>query len=163
MSSSSSEYEASGHDFIREALLKHRRGEFDPKLDASNSTLKSKALGLTSGYFFEDALRKRGREILDSYDPKKFKRSRINPHSIFWMVSSMAVFYFTDFYVAIRIDPRVDWAWLYSGIAFLSTTLLIAITCIVWYHYIQGVSDYDKQFPYLVPMATVCFIAGMAW
>ncbi len=54
-------------------------------------------------------MKRKGRKILESYDPEKRKKSKINPHSIFWMVASMALFYYTDFYIAVRIDPRIDW------------------------------------------------------
>jgi hypothetical protein len=46
-----------------------------------------------------------GEEILSNHDPKQ--KSRVNGHSIFWMVAALCVFYYTDFYMALRIDPRI--------------------------------------------------------
>ena len=45
-------------------------------------------------------------KILEKYKPRKL--GRINTHSVGWMVASMAVFFFTDFYAAVRYDDSID-------------------------------------------------------
>ena len=56
-------------------------------------------------------------ENLDEATRKKFEkkfgnyRSRDYPYSIqnvLWMMGSIALFYYTDFYIAVRYDPRVN-------------------------------------------------------
>jgi hypothetical protein len=54
-----------------------------------------------------DRLQKKGRKILEENDPKKKSKAMLNIHMVFWMVASMAVYYYTDFYMAIKVDPRV--------------------------------------------------------
>ena len=54
-----------------------------------------------------DQLQKEGRRILEENDPKKKSKTMLNIHMVFWMVASMVVYYYTDFYMAIKIDPRV--------------------------------------------------------
>lgn len=66
-------------------------------------------------YFFEfiERIKEEGERILKENDPKQ--TSRINPHSVFWMVAAIAVFYYTDFYIAVRFDPRIHrWVYIYS-------------------------------------------------
>ena len=60
-----------------------------------------------NAFLILDKLQKEGRKILEENDPGKKPKSFVNIHMVFWMVASMAVFYYTDFYVAVRIDPRV--------------------------------------------------------
>ena len=54
---------------------------------------------------FIERIKEEGERILKENAPGK--TSRINPHSIFWMVAAIAVFYSTDFYIAVRFDPRI--------------------------------------------------------
>lgn len=54
--------------------------------------------------FLERAIEE-GERLLRENDPAS--KSRINPHSVFWMITAIAVFYYTDFYVAVRFDPRI--------------------------------------------------------
>ena len=56
---------------------------------------------------FLDYLKLQGQKVLDKYSPENNKLGRINPHNVFWMVASIAVFYYTDFYIALKIDPNI--------------------------------------------------------
>jgi len=130
-----------GSEPFQEAFLRHRKGEYDAEIDAR--------------------LKRKGQKILDKYDPSKVKSSRINTHSIFWMVASIAVFYYTDFYMAVKLDPNVNWSYLYPGIGFIFISVFIGMFCVIWCHYIKGVSDYENLYPAAVPLATISFLAGM--
>ena len=55
---------------------------------------------------FLDYLKLQGQKVIDKYAPEN-KLGRINVHNVFWMVASIAVFYYTDFYIALRIDPNI--------------------------------------------------------
>ena len=54
---------------------------------------------------FVERIKEEGERILKESDPRR--TSRINPHSVFWMVAAIAVFYYTDFYIAVRFDSRI--------------------------------------------------------
>lgn len=56
-------------------------------------------------YDFLERAREEGERLLRENDPAS--KSRLNPHSVFWMIAAIAVFYYTDFYVAVRFDPRI--------------------------------------------------------
>lgn len=56
-------------------------------------------------FHFLERIKAEGERILKENDPRS--TSRINPHSIFWMVAALAVFYYSDFYIAVRFDSRI--------------------------------------------------------
>ena len=56
-------------------------------------------------FHFLERIKAEGERILKENDPRS--TSRINPHSIFWMVAALAVFYYSDFYIALRFDSRI--------------------------------------------------------
>ncbi|CAB4002950.1 transmembrane 128-like [Paramuricea clavata] len=126
---------------LKKAFLKHRRGEYDQKLD--------------------DRLQREGRKILEENDPKKKSKTMLNIHMVFWMVASMAVYYYTDFYMAIKIDPRVYRLWLYIGCVLLLVNFTIAFYLIFWCSYHKKIEDWDSHAPFAIPVATAAFIAGM--
>ncbi|XP_065071531.1 transmembrane protein 128-like [Rhopilema esculentum] len=135
-------YQRSVKDPFSESFEGFSRGEYNAKADAR--------------------LKKRGKEILEKYNPANVKKSRINTHSIFWMVTSIAVFYFTDFYLAVKLDPRVNWTWLLPGMVFLVISTSIGIFCVFWCYYVKGIADYEKEYPFIIPLATVSFLVGIA-
>ncbi|XP_046850323.1 transmembrane protein 128-like [Xenia sp. Carnegie-2017] len=126
---------------LKQAFIKHRRGEYDQKLD--------------------DRLKQEGRKILQENDPKNKSKFVVNIHMVFWMVASMAVFYYTDFYMAIKIDPRVYRLWLYIGCFFLLVNFLLAFYLIFWCSYFKGIDNWESHAPFAIPIATGAFIAGM--
>ena len=52
-----------------------------------------------------ERIKARGEKILKENHPRN--TSRINSHSVFWMVAALAVFYYSDFYIALRVDSRI--------------------------------------------------------
>lgn len=117
------------HDDLTSAFIRYREGRYDRTLDRKKPQLilsqyveifiitfiffarnSSPKLTLLSGaYFcsfpFLERIKAEGERILKENDPRN--TSRINPHSVFWMVAAIAVFYYTDFYIAVRFDPRI--------------------------------------------------------
>ena len=59
-------------------------------------------------FVYLDNLKLEGQRILDKYSPENQKVGKINTHSIFWIISSIAVFYYTDFYISLKVDPNID-------------------------------------------------------
>lgn len=110
-------------------------------------------------YNILERAREEGEKILRENDPGS--KSRINPHSVFWMVAAMAVFYYTDFYVAVRFDPRIHRLWLYIGGALIGFNLCVGCYCVLWLSYYKKITDWEKHSPYIIPIATASFIVGM--
>lgn len=127
------------HDDLQAAFLRYREGRYDADLDKR--------------------IKEEGERILKENAPGK--TSRINPHSIFWMVAAIAAFYYTDFYIAVRFDPRIHRTWLYIGGTLIGINLSIGCYCVLWLSYYKKITDWDKHSPYLIPVATASFIAGM--
>jgi len=109
----------------------------------------------------DDKLKLEGQRILDKYSPRNNKVSKINTSNIFWMISSIAVFYYTDFYLALKVDPNINRSYLNPGLIMVGISVCIATYVILYYHYYHGIKDYEKHVPYAVPFATISFIAGM--
>lgn len=55
-----------------------------------------------------DTLKEQGQKILDKYAPQNNKTHAVNTHSVFWMMASFAVFYYTDFYVTLMYDTQIN-------------------------------------------------------
>lgn len=98
---------------------------------------------------------------------KKFEkyRSRDYPYSIqnvLWLIGSIALFYYTDFYVAVRYDPRVNRLWFNIGGIMILVNMGIAAFLIVYLSWIKKMSsdDWEKNYPCAIPIATGAFIMG---
>ncbi|XP_061192871.1 transmembrane protein 128-like [Saccostrea echinata] len=98
---------------------------------------------------------------------KKFGkyRSKDSPYSIqniLWLISSIAVFYYTDFYIACRYDQRVNRVWFNVGAILMLVNLSIAAFLIVYITYIKKVStdNWETLYPAAIPIATGSFILG---
>uniref|UniRef100_UPI0035902C48 transmembrane protein 128 isoform X1 n=1 Tax=Myxine glutinosa TaxID=7769 RepID=UPI0035902C48 len=85
---------------------------------------------------------------------------RINLHAAFWVCAASAVTFYTDFFMVLFTDLRVDSWWLKFGISLLCLSLSIACYCIVYLEWFRKLPDYDNYNPYLVPISTASFIAG---
>ncbi|EDO37132.1 predicted protein, partial [Nematostella vectensis] len=98
-------------------------------------------------------------KILEENDPKN--KYRINVHSIFWMTAAMLVFYYTDFYIAVKVDDRINRPWLYLGTALIGINVIVGLYFVVWCSYYKKVTDWDQESPALIPVATFSFISGL--
>ncbi|XP_048747332.1 transmembrane protein 128-like [Ostrea edulis] len=92
-------------------------------------------------------------------------RTKESPYSIqniLWFVSSIAVFYYTDFYIACRYDQRVNRVWFNVGAILILVNVSIAAFLIVYITYIKKVStdDWETHYPAAIPIATGSFIIG---
>lgn len=56
-----------------------------------------------------------------------------------------------------------DRPWLYVGGTLIGVNLFIGCYCVLWLSYYKKITDWDKHSPYLIPIATASFIAGMIW
>ncbi|NXD69167.1 TM128 protein, partial [Eolophus roseicapillus] len=83
-------------------------------------------------------------------EKKKQPLARLNIHSAFWILASIAVTYYFDFF---------KW-WLASGSCLLAACLSVAFYCILYLEWYCGIEDYDTQYPALIPITTATFIAA---
>ncbi|XP_013420562.1 transmembrane protein 128 [Lingula anatina] len=92
----------------------------------------------------------------------KKKSSPYSIQNVCWLIASMAVFYYTDLYLAILYDNRINRLWLYPGLISISITVMIACFLIVWLSYIKKVpsDEWETRYPAAIPVSTFCFILG---
>ncbi|XP_077992706.1 transmembrane protein 128-like [Glandiceps talaboti] len=104
----------------------------------------------------------------DKEAEEKFKKVHESQNSsqwmsnIFWMIASIAVFYYTDFAIAIRVDPRINRLWFNIGVALVALNIAIGFYFIVICSWIRKIptDDWEKHAPALIPVATAVFIIG---
>lgn len=93
-------------------------------------------------------------------EKKKKPSPRLNVHSAFWILASIAVTYYFDFFKSIKETIQADSWWFASGSCLLAACLSVAFYCIIYLEWYRGIEDYDVQYPVLIPITTVTFIAA---
>ncbi|XP_065591856.1 transmembrane protein 128 [Cyrtonyx montezumae] len=93
-------------------------------------------------------------------DKKKKPSPRLNVHSAFWILASIAVTYYFDFFKSVKETIQADSWWFASGSCLLAACLSVAFYCIIYLEWYHGIEDYDVQYPVLIPVTTVTFIAA---
>uniref|UniRef100_A0A8C9FD90 Transmembrane protein 128 n=1 Tax=Pavo cristatus TaxID=9049 RepID=A0A8C9FD90_PAVCR len=96
-------------------------------------------------------------------EKKKKPSPRLNVHSAFWILASIAVTYYFDFFKSIKETIQADSWWFASGSCLLAACLSVAFYCIIYLEWYHGIEDYDVQYPVLIPITTVTFIAAAVW
>jgi len=110
----------------------------------------------------DDRLKAAGAKILQQHSPTNTApSSRFNISNIFWIISSIAVFHYTDFYLALRLDPNINRSYLNPGLGMVGISVCIGSYVILYYHYYKGMSDYERHAPFAAPLATISFIIGI--
>ncbi|KAF6133362.1 transmembrane protein 128 [Phyllostomus discolor] len=84
---------------------------------------------------------------------------RLNIHSGFWILASIVVTYYADFFKTIKENFHTS-SWFLVGGALLLLSLSIALFCILYLEWYRGIGDYDAQYPALIPLTTAAFIAA---
>ncbi|XP_019942098.1 transmembrane protein 128 [Paralichthys olivaceus] len=85
---------------------------------------------------------------------------RINRHSVFWIVASMAVTYYVNFIQNIMENDNIKSWWFYVGLVLLGICLSLAMFCIVYLEWFKGIQHYDQEYPAIPPLTTAAFIAA---
>ncbi|XP_048827727.1 transmembrane protein 128 [Brienomyrus brachyistius] len=85
---------------------------------------------------------------------------RFNRHSIFWIVASIGLTYYTDFVSVLMKDENIKSWWFNVGVALLGVSLAMALFSIVYLDWFRGVRQYDVQYPAIAPVTTATFIAA---
>uniref|UniRef100_UPI00398F2130 transmembrane protein 128 isoform X2 n=1 Tax=Pristiophorus japonicus TaxID=55135 RepID=UPI00398F2130 len=99
-------------------------------------------------------------DLEDEEKKKEKPLPRFNMHSVFWILSSIAVTYYVEFFSTIKTDYRIEGRWFLLGTSLLIISLLIAIYCIFYLEWYKGIREYEQYNPTLVPSATAAFIAA---
>ncbi|XP_036184692.1 transmembrane protein 128 isoform X2 [Myotis myotis] len=82
---------------------------------------------------------------------------RLNVHSGFWILASIVVTYYVDFFKTIRENFHTS-SWFLFGGALLLVSVSIAFYCILYLEWYRGIEDYDVKYPALIPITTAAFI-----
>ncbi|XP_021424305.1 transmembrane protein 128 isoform X1 [Oncorhynchus mykiss] len=86
--------------------------------------------------------------------------SRINRHSVFWIVSSVGLTYYFDFLRVLMENEDIKSWWFNLGVILLGICLSLATFCIVYLEWFKGIKDYDQEYPAIAPITTAAFIAA---
>nr|XP_057931632.1 transmembrane protein 128 [Doryrhamphus excisus] len=85
---------------------------------------------------------------------------RINKHSVFWIVVSITVTYYVDFFRNIIENDSIQSWWFNVGLLLLGICLCLATFCIVYLEGFRGIRHYDQEYPAIPPITTAAFIAA---
>ncbi|XP_061640900.1 transmembrane protein 128 isoform X1 [Phyllopteryx taeniolatus] len=85
---------------------------------------------------------------------------RINKHSVFWIVASISVTYYVDFFRVIIVNNDIKSWWFNVGLLLLGICLCLATFCIVYLEWFRGIVHYDQEYPAIPPITTAAFIAA---
>ncbi|XP_042357960.1 transmembrane protein 128 [Plectropomus leopardus] len=85
---------------------------------------------------------------------------RINRHSVFWILASIGVTYYADFFRNIMENDDIKNWWFNVGLILLGICLSLAMFCIVYLEWFKGIRHYDQEYPAIPPITTAAFIAA---
>ncbi|XP_020033941.1 transmembrane protein 128 isoform X2 [Castor canadensis] len=100
-----------------------------------------------------------GPETSTDVEKKEKPLPRLNIHSGFWILASIVVTYYVDFFKTLKENFHTS-SWFLFGGAFLLVSLSVAFYCIVYLEWYRGIEEYDVKYPVLVPITTATFIAA---
>ncbi|XP_055241828.1 transmembrane protein 128 isoform X2 [Gorilla gorilla gorilla] len=100
-----------------------------------------------------------GPETSGAVEKKEKPLPRLNIHSGFWILASIVVTYYVDFFKTLKENFHTS-SWFLCGSALLLVSLSIAFYCIVYLEWYCGIGEYDVKYPALIPITTASFIAA---
>ncbi|XP_008289666.1 transmembrane protein 128 [Stegastes partitus] len=86
--------------------------------------------------------------------------SRFDRHTVFWIVASVAVTYYSDFFHNILENDDIKGWWFNVGLILLAISLSLVMFCIVYLDWYKGIQHYDQEYPAVPPITTAAFIAA---
>ncbi|OCT96718.1 transmembrane protein 128 [Xenopus laevis] len=105
-----------------------------------------------------------GTETGDNSDEEKKKKEkplpRFNIHSVLWVLAAASLTYYTDFFQVVKEILQGGCMWLLTGTILLAISISIALYCIVYLEWYCKISDYDNQYPALVPVTVAVFVTA---
>ncbi|KAL6475882.1 hypothetical protein MHYP_G00143810 [Metynnis hypsauchen] len=85
---------------------------------------------------------------------------RVNRHSVFWILASVGLTYYVDFFNVILENGDIKSWWFNVGLVLLAASLSLAAFCIVYLEWFRGIKHYDQEYPAIPPITTAAFIAA---
>ncbi|DAA28435.1 transmembrane protein 128 isoform X2 [Bos indicus] len=98
-------------------------------------------------------------ETSTAVEKKEKPLPRLNIHSGFWILASIVVTYYVDFFQTVKENFHTS-SWFLFGSALLLVSVSIAFYCIVYLEWYRGIEDYDIKYPALIPITTATFIVA---
>ncbi|XP_069488063.1 transmembrane protein 128 [Ambystoma mexicanum] len=97
-----------------------------------------------------------------SEDEKKKNKPlpRVNTHSVFWILASVAATYYVEFFKVVKEHLQEGSLSLLCGGIFLIVSLSVAFYCIIYLEWFCGIADYDSEYRALVPITISTFIVA---
>ncbi|NXH16729.1 TM128 protein, partial [Bucco capensis] len=86
--------------------------------------------------------------------------ARMSSHHAFWILASIAVTHYFDFFKTVKEAIQADSYWFASGGCLLAACLSVAFYCILYLEWYCGIEDYDVQYPALILIAIATFIGA---
>lgn len=99
-------------------------------------------------------------EIPEKEKTKQKPLPRVNVHSVFWILASVAATYYVEFFKVFKEHVQEGSASLLVGSLFLAASLSVAVYCIIYLEWHCGIADYDAKNPALVPIAITTFLVA---
>ncbi|XP_015744273.1 transmembrane protein 128 [Python bivittatus] len=85
---------------------------------------------------------------------------RLNIHSAFWILASIALTYYIEFFKTVKEIIQKESGWFVLGSCLLVVSLSVAFFCIIYLEWYHGIADYETSYPTLIPITTASFIAA---
>ncbi|XP_077051831.1 transmembrane protein 128 [Siphateles boraxobius] len=86
--------------------------------------------------------------------------ARINRHSVFWILASVALTYYVDFFSVVLNNTDINSWWFSVGLVLLGLCLSLAAFCIVYLEWFRGIRHYEQEYPAVPAVTTAAFIAA---
>ncbi|XP_073676704.1 transmembrane protein 128 [Garra rufa] len=96
----------------------------------------------------------------DAVDVEVKPSPRINRHSVFWILASVSLTYYLDFFSVVLNHSDIHSWWFCVGLVLLCLCVGLAAFCIVYLEWFRGIKHYDQEYPAVPAVTTAAFIAA---
>ncbi|XP_042626427.1 transmembrane protein 128 [Cyprinus carpio] len=89
--------------------------------------------------------------------------ARINRHSVFWILASLALTYYLDFFSVLLNHSDIHrWCVRVCVCVFLMLVVFVcfAFFCMLYLEWFRGIKQYDQEYPAVPALTTAAFIAA---
>ncbi|XP_030048459.1 transmembrane protein 128 isoform X2 [Microcaecilia unicolor] len=99
-------------------------------------------------------------EITEDRKKNEKPLPRVNVHSVFWILASIVLTYYAEFFKAMRESMHEGSSSFLLGSVLCIMCLSVALYCVIYLEWYCGIGDYDTKYPALVPITIITFIAA---
>ncbi|XP_016111480.1 transmembrane protein 128 [Sinocyclocheilus grahami] len=86
--------------------------------------------------------------------------ARINRHSVFWILASVSLTYYLDFFSVLLNHSDIHSWWFSVALVLLALCVSLALFCMVYLEWFRGIQQYDQEYPAVPAVSTAAFIAA---